>query len=81
MCSIEDINRNFRVNTLGPIRTAKAVIPSMRAQGSGTIVNIGSSTGINALPGIGIYASTKHALEGQWPAESMLERVSLSTKC
>ncbi|KAK8002653.1 hypothetical protein PG989_002372 [Apiospora arundinis] len=63
-CSLDDINRIFKVNTLGPIRTAKVVIPMMRAQGSGTIVNIGSSLGINALPGVGIYASTKHALEG-----------------
>ncbi|KAK7935878.1 hypothetical protein PG985_001373 [Apiospora marii] len=63
-CSIEEINRIFRVNALGPIRTAKVVIPSMRAQGSGTIVNISSSTGINALPGVGMYSATKHALEG-----------------
>ncbi|KAK8136178.1 hypothetical protein PG984_004118 [Apiospora sp. TS-2023a] len=63
-CSIEEINRIFRVNALGPIRTAKVVIPSMRAQGSGTIVNISSSSGINALPGIGMYAATKQALEG-----------------
>ncbi|KAK8034262.1 hypothetical protein PG993_009257 [Apiospora rasikravindrae] len=63
-CSIEEINRIFRVNTLGPIRTVKAVIPSMRAQGSGAIVNISSSTGISAFPGVGTYAATKQALEG-----------------
>ncbi|KAK8066229.1 hypothetical protein PG997_012976 [Apiospora hydei] len=64
---IAEINRIFWVNTLGPIRTAKAVIPSMRARRSGTIINISSSTVINALPGIGAYAATKYALEGPWP--------------
>ncbi|KAK8038293.1 hypothetical protein PG994_015060 [Apiospora phragmitis] len=64
-CSMEEINRIFSVNIMVPIRTARAMIPSMRAQGSGTIVNISSSIGLNGLPGVSMYAATKQALEGQ----------------
>lgn len=61
---MDQVRSIFDVNVVGPLRTIKAIIPSMRGQGGGTIVNIGSANGITAIPGIGIYSATKHALEG-----------------
>jgi len=51
------------VNVYGPIRTTQAVLPSMRAQGSGTIVNVSSQGSFDTAPYLGIYYSTKWALE------------------
>ncbi|KAI2785472.1 putative short chain oxidoreductase/dehydrogenase [Daldinia loculata] len=67
--SIEDtdfdhIDGIFRTNFLGPLRTIKAVLPSMRARRSGTIVNVSSSSTLEMVPGLGIYAATKFALGG-----------------
>ncbi|KAI1658248.1 putative short chain oxidoreductase/dehydrogenase [Daldinia decipiens] len=67
--SIEDtdfdhIDSIFRTNFLGPLRTIKAVLPSMRARRSGTIINVSSSSTLEMVPGLGIYAATKFALGG-----------------
>lgn len=59
----EQMRGMFDTNVLGPIRVAQAVLPSMRARGSGTIVNISSVAGLIVGPGDGLYAGTKHALE------------------
>ena len=60
----EDQARNgFETNFWGPVRMARLVLPIMRAQGSGVIVNVGSITGrLPAFPAYGFYAAGKHAI-------------------
>jgi NAD(P)-dependent dehydrogenase (short-subunit alcohol dehydrogenase family) len=52
------------VNVLGVIRMTKAVLPHMRAQGRGRIINVSSVLGIAPQPFMAIYVASKHALEG-----------------
>ena len=56
------IRSQFETNTLAPIALAQAVAPSMIAQGSGLIVNIGSVSGIFTTPFAGAYCASKAAL-------------------
>lgn len=60
---IEDVKYQFDVNFLGVMRMTQAVLPHMRAQHSGLIVNISSVVGHLSFPPLGYYAATKHALE------------------
>src|SRR5690625_642377 len=53
----------FEVNYLGPLRVIKAVLPVMRKQHSGMIINITSIAGYMGLPFRGVYSATKGALE------------------
>ncbi|MBC7711959.1 MAG: SDR family NAD(P)-dependent oxidoreductase [Rhizobacter sp.] len=62
--SQEDIKRIFDTNVFGLIEMTKAVLPVMRSQKSGNILNISSVAGFASLPGFGIYNSTKYAVEG-----------------
>ncbi|MDG1761403.1 MAG: SDR family oxidoreductase [Flavobacteriaceae bacterium] len=59
----EEILKAFSVNFFGPIDMIKAVLPYMRAQYSGLIINITSIAGYMGLPYRGIYSATKSALE------------------
>ncbi len=54
----------IELNLFGPLYALQAVVPTMRAQGGGVIINISSSVSKMAIPGIGAYASTKYALNG-----------------
>lgn len=59
----EEILVAFETNFHGPLHVAKTVLPQMRKQGSGHIVNITSIAGYMGLPYRGIYSATKGALE------------------
>ena len=59
----EEIKNNFETNLFGPIEVMKAVLPPMRAQQSGLIINITSIAGYMGLPYRGIYSASKGALE------------------
>jgi short-subunit dehydrogenase len=58
-----EIKNNFETNFFGPIEVMKAVLPQMRAQKSGLIINITSIAGYMGLPYRGIYSASKGALE------------------
>jgi NAD(P)-dependent dehydrogenase (short-subunit alcohol dehydrogenase family) len=63
--SLEEIKQQFETNVFGVIRATKAVIPTMRKQGDGTIVNISSVGGrIGLIPFNTAYHASKFALEG-----------------
>ena len=59
----EEIKNNFETNLFGPIEVMKAVLPQMRVQQSGLIINITSIAGYMGLPYRGIYSASKGALE------------------
>ena len=62
--SISPAQALFDTNVIGVLRMIQAVLPGMRRQGSGQIVNISSILGFIPAPFMGVYASTKHAVEG-----------------
>ena len=55
---------SFKVNILGPMMLAQAVIPQMIAASGGRIINIGSTGSLGAEPGFGAYTAMKHGLVG-----------------
>lgn len=60
----EDVRKQFEVNVFGVLTTVRALLPSMRAQKSGHIINITSIAGRVGSQGLGIYNGSKFALEG-----------------
>src|ERR687883_574278 len=60
---MEQVRRQFETNVFGLIRMCQLVLPGMRRQGYGRIVNISSMGGKLVFPGGGIYHATKHAVE------------------
>ncbi|MES2072943.1 MAG: oxidoreductase [Pseudomonadota bacterium] len=62
--SIEQAKAIFETNFFGLIRMTRAVVPHMRRQGNGRILNIGSVLGFLPMPYGALYAATKHAVEG-----------------
>ncbi|WP_264521109.1 SDR family oxidoreductase [Flavobacterium sp. N1994] len=59
----DEMRNNFETNFFGPIEVIKAVLPQMRKQNSGLIINITSIAGYMGLPYRGIYSASKGALE------------------
>ena len=62
--SIEESKQVFEANLFGILRVCQAVIPVMREQRSGYIINVSSLGGLFAMPYDGIYCASKHAVEG-----------------
>ena len=62
--SIDQAKAIFETNFFGLIRMTRAVVPHMRRQGNGRIINIGSVVGFLPMPYGALYAATKHAVEG-----------------
>ncbi len=59
----EEIIKNFTTNYFGPINVTKAVLPLMRKQGGGLVINITSIAGYMGLPYRAVYSASKAALE------------------
>ena len=62
--SLDDLRRAMETMFFGPAALMRAVLPRMRAEGSGTIVQISSQGGRMAGPGVSAYCAAKFALEG-----------------
>jgi NAD(P)-dependent dehydrogenase (short-subunit alcohol dehydrogenase family) len=58
------IREIFATNTFGVMAACRSIIPQMRRQGGGTIVNLTSSTTLGVMPLVAIYAASKCAIEG-----------------
>jgi short-subunit dehydrogenase len=61
---VEDFKKIMELNVYGPLRSMQAVVPIMKEQGGGSIVNISSNVSKMDIPMIGAYAATKYALNG-----------------
>jgi NAD(P)-dependent dehydrogenase (short-subunit alcohol dehydrogenase family) len=62
--SLDQVRDQFEVNVFGPVAVMQAVLPHMRKQRSGHIINVTSMGGLTAFPGVGIYNGSKFALDG-----------------
>lgn len=62
--SIEQARSIFDTNFFGTVRMTRAVVPHMRRQGGGRIINIGSLLGFLPMPYMAVYAASKHAIQG-----------------
>jgi NAD(P)-dependent dehydrogenase (short-subunit alcohol dehydrogenase family) len=60
----EVIRQAFETNTFGVMAVTRAIVPHMRERGSGTIINVTSSTGIAPMPLVAVYTASKYAIEG-----------------
>lgn len=62
--SMEEWRQQMETNFFGLVAVTKAVLPVMRVQRSGTIINVGSISGLSGFPGYAPYAASKFAVEG-----------------
>ena len=69
----EEVRRQFEVNVFGPLNVLRAVLPQLRKQRGGHILNISSIGGLKTFPGVGIYNASKFALEAI--GESLAQQV------
>ena len=69
------IREVFETNTFGVFATCRAIIPQMRRQGNGVIVNVTSSVTLGVMPLVAVYAASKCAVEGY--TESLSHELNL----
>ena len=62
--SLEEARGIFETNFFGLLQVTQALLPQMREQGGGRILNMSSGAGVGAVPGLGLYSATKFAVEG-----------------
>jgi NAD(P)-dependent dehydrogenase (short-subunit alcohol dehydrogenase family) len=62
--SIEEYREQFETNVFGMMAVTQAILPLMRQQGYGKILNMSSISGRFGFPGLSPYAASKHAVEG-----------------
>ena len=74
-----EIRAQFDANVFGLFALTRAVLPIMRAQGSGHVINVTSVAGLVGFPGSGYYAASKHAVEG-WSDALAVEAAPLGIK-
>src|SRR5438270_5876528 len=60
---MEQVRRQFETNVFGLVRMSQLVLPGMRDQGFGRIINLSSMGGKMTFPGMGFYHGTKYAVE------------------
>ncbi len=75
----QEIRAQFDANVFGLFALTRAVLPTMRAQKAGNIINITSVAGLVGFPGSGYYAASKHAVEG-WSDALATETAPLGIK-
>ena len=77
-----EIRAQFDTNVFGLFALTRAVLPIMRAQRSGNIINVSSVAGLVGFPGSGYYAASKHAIEG-WSdsLRAELEPLGIGVTC
>jgi NAD(P)-dependent dehydrogenase (short-subunit alcohol dehydrogenase family) len=61
---VEDVRRVLELNFFAVLTVIRAVLPGMRARGSGWVVNMSSVAGLRGVPGFGFYSAAKFAIEG-----------------
>ncbi|TWW01208.1 oxidoreductase [Chitinophaga pinensis] len=59
-----EVKQNYEVNVFGTLNVTRAILPYMRTQGAGHVINVSSIGGLSGFTGWGIYGSTKFAIEG-----------------
>ncbi len=69
--SIDEARAQFETNFFGVLRVCKAVLPTMRRQAAGLIVNVSSLAGLIAIPFQGLYSASKYAIEAMTEALRM----------
>jgi short-subunit dehydrogenase len=69
--SVEEIKAQFETNFFGVVRMVKAVLPLMRRQKQGQLINVSSLAGVSSIPFMGVYSASKFALEGYTEALRM----------
>ncbi|MCM3626502.1 oxidoreductase [Paenibacillus glycanilyticus] len=72
--SADEVRRNFETNVFGLLNVTRAVLPHMRKERAGHIINISSVGGLSGYIGWGVYGSTKFAVEGI--TESMAQELA-----
>ena len=68
--TMDEIKKQFETNVFGVMRVIRAVLPTMRQQRSGIIINISSMSGLAGIPSQSVYSATKFAVEGMSEALS-----------